>query len=326
MSVATRTEIAVWQRASVRSLAVLLPAAAVAAVLVGKWPLIDSGVGLLGSADREWLAVSGLAAGLTWVCSAAAQQGAVVEPLPPGRLLAAQFAASAANHVLPAGLGGNAVNLRFLVRRGLSPTRSVAALAVRACAAGIARVVLLLAVLAAFPGALHIRRVTAGSAQVPNHPVALAVAAALAVACAYALTRLVRTVRARLRAFLASVVADVRTLHGNRARVAALWGGSLAFPAMHAVVVVAVMRAVHAPVPAGAVVVAYLCASTAAGWVPSPAGLGSLDAALALALVTAGASAVAATSAVLGYRLVTTWLPLLPGAVVLAVLIRRREL
>jgi uncharacterized membrane protein YbhN (UPF0104 family) len=57
-----------------------------------------------------------------------------------------------------------------------------------------------------------------------------------------------------------------------------------------------------------------------------PAGLGSLDAALGLALVSAGASAVAATSAVLGYRLVTTWLPLVPGVLVLAVLVRRREL
>jgi uncharacterized membrane protein YbhN (UPF0104 family) len=35
---------------------------------------------------------------------------------------------------------------------------------------------------------------------------------------------------------------------------------------------------------------------------------------------------VAATSAVLGYRLVTTWLPLVPGVLVLAVLVRRREL
>ena len=286
MSVAARTGSAVWQRTSVRSLAVLLPVAAVAAVLVGKWPLIDSGVGRLGSADRAWLAASGVAALLTWVCAAAAQQGAVVEPLPPGRLLAAQFAASAANHVLPAGAGGNAVNLRFLVRRGLCPTRAVAALAVGAGAAGIARLVLLLVAFAAFPGALHIRRVAAGGRQVPDHPVLLTAAAALLLVSLYALTRWARTVRARLRAFAASVVADVRTLHGNRARVAALWGGSLAFPAMHAAVVVAVMRAVHAPVPASAVVVAYLCASTATGWVPTPAGLGSLDAALALALLS----------------------------------------
>lgn len=117
MSIA-RNEGAGWQRASVRSMAVLLPLVAVAALVTSRWAMIGSSAGQLGSADGEWLAVACLAAFMTWVCSATAQQGAVVERLPPGLLLAAQFAASAANHVLPAGVGGNAVNLRFLVRRG----------------------------------------------------------------------------------------------------------------------------------------------------------------------------------------------------------------
>lgn len=117
MSIA-RNEGAGWQRASVRSMAVLLPVAAVAVVVTSKWAMIDSSAGQLGSADGEWLVVACFAAFMTWVCSATAQQGAVVERLPPGLLLAAQFAASAANHILPAGVGGNAVNLRFLVRRG----------------------------------------------------------------------------------------------------------------------------------------------------------------------------------------------------------------
>lgn len=325
MSIA-RTEGARWQRVSLRSTVVLLPVAAVAVLLAGRWPMIDSGAGRLGSADGEWVAVACAAAFLTWVCAALAQQGAVVERLPRGLLLAAQFAASAANHVLPAGLGGNAVNLRFLMRRGLSPSRAVAAVAVRAGAAALSRVALLAAVLLLFPGALRLRRVTGGGPVLPAHPLLIGAVAAAVCGGVVLLTRCARRLRARLRDFTALVVHDVRVLHGNRARVAALWGGSLAFPAMHAAVVVAVVRAVHAPVPAAGAVVAYLFASTAAGWLPTPAGLGSLDAALGLALVSAGASAVTATSAVLGYRLVTTWLPLVPGVLVLAVLVRRREL
>ncbi|SEN84422.1 lysylphosphatidylglycerol synthase transmembrane domain-containing protein [Actinacidiphila rubida] len=325
MSIA-RSESVVWQRAWLRSAALLLPLLVVALLVAANWGLINSSAGRLGEADRLWLTASGGAAFMTWVCSATAQQGAVVETLPPGRLLATQFAASAANHVLPAGVGGNAVNLRFLLRHGLSPTRSVAALAVRACATVIGRLVLLAVVLTSFPGALHIRRVTTGGSDVPAHPLLIAAVAAVVLAGGYALTRCARRMRARVRAFLASVATDVRTLHGNRARIAALWGGGLAFPAMHAAVVVAVMQAVHSPVPVSGVVAAYLCASTAAGWLPTPAGLGSLDAALVLALVTAGASGVAATSAVLGYRLVTTWLPLIPGVMVLALLVRYRQL
>lgn len=326
MSIA-RNEGALWQRTSLWSTAaVLLPAAGVATLLAEKWTLIGSGAGRLGSADGEWLTTACLAAVMTWVCSATALQGAVLQLLPPGRLLAAQFASSAANHVLPAGVGGNAVNLRFLVRRGLTPTCALAALAVRAATAVAGRVALLLIVLAIFPDALHIRRVVSGRPALPDHPLLLAIGGAAALAGGFLLLRYARRLGARLREFAVSVAHDVRAVHGSPARIAALWGGSLAFPAMHAAVVVAVVRAVHAPVPMSGVVVAYLCASTATGWVPTPAGLGSLDAALALALVTAGASPVTATSAVLGYRLLTAWLPLVPGILVLAVLVRRREL
>lgn len=323
---AVRNEGPVWQRASIRSAAIVLPLAAVAVLLAAKWTTIGSGADRLGDADGEWLTAGCAAAVLTWVCSAVTQQGAVAEPLPPGRLLAAQFAASSANHVLPAGVGGNAVNLRFLVRRGMSPSRALAALAVRAAAAATGRVALLLIALATFPGALHIRRVVSRRPALPGHPVLLAVGGAAAVAGLVLLLRYARRLGARLRGFLVSVAEDVRDIHRRPARIVALWGGALAFPAMHGLVVVAVVRAVHAPVPSGGVMVAYLCASTAAGWLPTPAGLGSLDAALALALVTAGAGGVAATSAVLGYRLLTTWLPLLPGALVLALMVRRGEL
>jgi uncharacterized membrane protein YbhN (UPF0104 family) len=317
-----------WQRTAVRSTAVVLPMLLVAFFLARQWPLISSSAGRLSSADHTWLAAAAFAAFMTWVCSATALQGAVVEALPPLRLLASQFAASAANHVLPAGVGGNAVSLRFLIRHGLTPTRSVTSLAVRAGSAALARIVLLLTLLALFPGALHFHRLAPGGLVVPasRQPLLIAGVVTLLLVIGLLLPRCARLVRSRLRDFLASVAEDLRALHRDRARVATLWGGSLAFPMMHAAVMVAVVRAVHAPVPVSGVVVAYLFASTAAGWLPTPAGLGSLDAALGLALVTAGASAVAATSVVLGYRLFTAWLPLVPGALVLAVLVRCREL
>ncbi|MCL6669108.1 lysylphosphatidylglycerol synthase domain-containing protein, partial [Streptomyces panaciradicis] len=104
------------------------------------------------------------------------------------------------------------------------------------------------------------------------------------------------------------------------------WGGSAAFVALHALVLVAVTRAVALPLAADRVALLYLAASGAAALLPTPGGLGSLDAALALALTAAGAPAPAAASVVLGYRLLTGWLPLLPGLLILGVLVRRRTL
>ncbi|MGW4954115.1 lysylphosphatidylglycerol synthase domain-containing protein, partial [Streptomyces parvulus] len=78
------------------------------------------------------------------------------------------------------------------------------------------------------------------------------------------------------------------------------------------------------PVPVGHMAVAYLAATVAVALVPTPGGIGSVEAALVVALVAAGGPAAVATAVVLAFRLLTVWLPLLPGALTLAALVRMR--
>ncbi|MFE9613840.1 YbhN family protein [Streptomyces sp. NPDC006012] len=278
------------------------------------WPTVRTGAVRLAVADHGWLLVGATAAIATWACSALAQQGAVPRRLPGGRLVATQFAASAANHVLPAGLGAGAVNLRFLMRCGLPAGRAASAIAVKATAGGAARGALIAALTLACPGLLRLPRIS---------PVVLAVAPA-------ALVLLAVLLRSRLwprcRGALRTVLADIRAVHTNPPRAAALWGGSLAFATAHALVLIAVCQAVGLPLPPLRVALLYLAASSAAALLPTPGGIGSLDAALAFALTADGAPGATAASAVLGYRLLTVWLPLVPGLLVLGVLMRRKAL
>ncbi|MCX5188499.1 lysylphosphatidylglycerol synthase domain-containing protein [Streptomyces sp. NBC_00268] len=274
------------------------------------WPVIVTGVDRLAVADRGWLLVAAVATVATWVCSALAQQGAVTRPLPARQLVAVQFAASAANHVLPAGLGAGAVNLRFLTRCGLPVVRSATALGVKATAGAVSRGFLIAVLALACPGLLR-----------PPHISAMVSVIAFAV-----VVTAVVLLRGPLRRALRAVLADVRAVHEVPARAAALWGGSLAFAALHATVVVAVAQALELPLPPAQVALAYLAASSAAVLLPTPGGIGSLDAALAMALRLAGAPGSAAASAVLGYRLLTVWLPLVPGLLALGVLARRKVL
>ncbi|MEW1777355.1 lysylphosphatidylglycerol synthase domain-containing protein [Streptomyces sp. NPDC086777] len=278
------------------------------------WPVVTRGAVRLAGADQRWLLVAAVAAAGTWVSSALAQQGAVTRRLPGGRLFAAQFAASAANHVLPAGLGAGAVNLRFLMRCGITAGRGASALAVKAASGAVVRLVLIAVLAPACPGLLRIPHVTG--------------ATLLAVAATAALGLVLLRVRVwpRCRGAVAAVAADIRALHARPVRAAALWGGSLAFAGLHALVLFAVTRAVGLPLPPARVALLYLAASGAAALLPTPGGLGSLDAALAFALTASGTPAAAAASAVLGYRLLTMWLPLLPGLLVLGLLVRRRAL
>ncbi|MFF1447776.1 YbhN family protein [Streptomyces sp. NPDC058274] len=274
------------------------------------WPVIETGADRLAVADRGWLLTAAAATVATWVCSALAQQGAVAQPLPAGRLTAVQFAASAANHVLPAGLGAGAVNLRFLTRCGLPVARSATALAVKATAGTVVRAALIGVLALVCPGVLRLPHVP---------PLVWAVAAVVAVGAVLLLA-------GPLRRAVRAVLADVRAVHELPARAGALWGGSLAFACLHAGVVIAVAQSLSLPLPPAQVALAYLAASSAAVLLPTPGGLGSLDAALAVALTLSGVPATAAASTVLGYRLLTGWLPLIPGLLTLGLLIRRKVL
>ncbi|MFJ4006031.1 lysylphosphatidylglycerol synthase domain-containing protein [Streptomyces sp. NPDC090023] len=278
------------------------------------WPTVRSGAVRLTLADQGWLSVAAVAAVGTWAASALAQQGAVVERLPGARLVAAQFAACAANHLLPAGIGAGAVNLRFLLRCGLPVGRSACALAVKGGAGGVARLSLIAVLVPFCPGLL----------RVPELPRIWLVGALGAAGLVTAVAA--GPLWPRCRRALTALLVDVRAVHARPARAVALWGGSLAFAALHCGVLVAVARAVALPLPAPEVALLYLAASGAAALLPTPGGLGSLDAALVLALTTSGAPAATAASAVLGYRMLTVWLPLPPGLLTLAVLLRRNAL
>jgi uncharacterized membrane protein YbhN (UPF0104 family) len=287
----------------------------VAAVCVAwrHWPVLETGALRLAVAHQGWLLAGATAAAGTWLCAALALQGAVPRRLPPGRLVAAQLAACAANHVLPAGLGAGAVNLRFLMRCGMPAGRSVTALAVKATAGGTARGALIAVLALACPGVL----------RVPYDW-----GAGLAVSCAVLGALVVLGVRRSpsCRRALGTVLADMRAVHTRPCRAAALWGGSLAFALLHTLVLITVTRAVGLPLPPALVALLYLAASSAAALLPTPGAIGSLDAALGLALAAAGAPAATAASAVLGYRLLTVWIPLLPGLLVLGILVRRKAL
>lgn len=76
--------------------------------------------------------------------------------------MAAQFTASAAEHVLPGGLGAGAVNLRFLIRCGTPLGGVASAVAVKGTAGAIAHGALVALLVVACPGVLYLPHLSAG--------------------------------------------------------------------------------------------------------------------------------------------------------------------
>jgi len=305
------------RRVPVRQILCLLPLVLVLVVAVQHRAVLAAGFGQLASAEWPWLVAAAGATCLTWVAAAFTRQGAVVQRLPVRRLLATQFAAGAANHLLPTGLGASAVNLRFMAVCGVPLASSSAAVALYLLAESIARTGLLLALLIAFPDSLRLNSLVPAPAV---GPVLLAVAGVVCVAAVVVLA--VRKLRTAVFTFLRSALGEARTVHTRPSRALALWGGSLAFPALQAAGLAAVGRALELPVPPAHMAVAYLAATIAVAAVPTPGGIGSVEAALIVALVAAGAPVALATAVVLAYRIITVWVPLLPGALTLGALVR----
>ncbi|GAA4317402.1 lysylphosphatidylglycerol synthase domain-containing protein [Streptomyces venetus] len=300
-----------------RQILCLLPLLLVTVVAVRHRSVLAEGFAHLGTAEWPWLLAAVGATCLTWVAAACTRQGAVVERLPRRRLLATQFAAGAANHLLPTGLGASAVNLRFMTVCGLPLARSSAALALYLLAESVGRVALLGALLVAFPDALRLGTLLPDAAFGP-----LLAGAGVVLVVAVTVLALVRRVRSALVSFLRTALGEARSVHTRPARALALWGGSLTFPALQASVLVLVGQALGLSVPPAHMAVAYLAATVAVALVPTPGGIGSVEAALVVALVAAGGPAAVATAVVLAFRVITVWLPLVPGAVTLAALVR----
>ncbi len=293
------------------------------ALAVAHWPTVRAGQAALTSADAGWLGLALLATVAVWLAGTAAALGALPVRPPVGLMLTVQLAATFVNHLLPAGCGGVAVNVRFLRRHGLGWSGAVAATGLCFLAGLAAHGVLLLGTVAASPGAAG--RVL----PVQARPASLATVGLPWLLGAAALLGLLATVlvRGAPRRALAQLAVELRRLAvvlRDPYRAAALWLGSLAGPLLHSLVLYAVLRSLGTGLALGSAVVIYLVVSSLSALIPSPGGFGALDATLLAGLLTVGVPTPTAVGAVLGYRLVTVWIPLLPGALAFTLLVRRR--
>jgi uncharacterized membrane protein YbhN (UPF0104 family) len=326
-------------------------AAAVAVWIVLHSATLDAGGDSLAAADLEWLL---LALGLTtvlWVAGTASQLGSVSIRPPLAQLFAVQVAASSVNHVVPGSVGGMAINVRFLQRSGLSRTAAMAAVGLNSIATLVTHLLLIVAVWALAPTVLpggavqsQLARVTtllhptSGSGPSPTTMALVAVVATAAVAVAViavvALWRVGlggawRRARTHATAFARRSVQEFAALGAvvrNPGRAVLLWVGSATSPVLHAIILIAVFKSLATGVPALTLALVYLVASAVSALVPSPGGFGALDVALVAGMVAVGTPSATAVAVVLGYRLVTVWTPLVPGALVFAFLLRRRML
>ncbi|GAB2482692.1 lysylphosphatidylglycerol synthase transmembrane domain-containing protein [Jatrophihabitans fulvus] len=222
--------------------------------------------------------------------------------------LRAQLAIGGLRVIAPAAVSTPAIGTRFLVRSGLETPTALTVVAV----AQIVQLVATVAVVGAIAG------FAAGDVDLPGRSgllVALAGAVVLAVAVVVA-----RHVP-RARAVLVRTVASARTvgahLRAHPVRAVTGLGASAALTLTHVAAFACCVMAVGGHASLLTLTAVYLAASSAGSLVPTPGGIGAVETAMISGLVAAGLGPDAATAAALLSRLVTVWLPAVPGLVAL---------
>jgi uncharacterized membrane protein YbhN (UPF0104 family)/membrane-associated phospholipid phosphatase len=259
----------------------------------------------LEAARWNWLAAGLALSAASYLAAAVAQLGAVGPPLALGRTTLVQVASSFANRLAPAGLGGIGMNVRYLQRAGINRPAAVAAVTVNTAAGTLIHVLGLLV------AAVVIGHSRLPQAHIPQGwPLLVLLAGTLAAA-----GLLLWSPPGRRRLVLPAVRA-LRELAGvlrRPVKAAQLLGGSAGVTLTYALTLAACLAAFHARVPLASTVAVYLAGAAVASVSPTPGGLGAMEAALVAGLAAVGAATGPAVAGVLAFRLLTFWLPILPG-------------
>ncbi|WP_078943160.1 lysylphosphatidylglycerol synthase transmembrane domain-containing protein [Streptomyces aureus] len=307
------------ERIRPRTLVTLVGGVAVASYLLSQLVTLDLNA-LIEQANWTWAVLALAFSALTYVAAAMTLLGFVPEKVPFGRTVLAQLASSFA--LAPAAVGGIALNTRFLQRNQVRPGFAVASVGASQLAGGVGHV-LLIVVFGYATGTQDTTLLSPSSATTVIGGLLAATVLALAVAAVPPLRRFVTT---RVRALFSGVLPRLLDLLQQPAKLVTGFGGILLLNLAYIACLDASVRAFGHSIGFAPLAFAYLVGSAAGSAIPTPGGIGGVETALASALTLAGLPASAAFSAVLLYRLLTFWLPVLPGWLAFSHLVRKQLL
>jgi glycosyltransferase 2 family protein len=276
-----------------------------------------------------WLLGAALASVSTYLFAAISFQGAIAQPIPFAANLRSQWASSFAGLVGPAGAGGYALNLRFLQRNGLRPAEAAASVTINGLAGFAMHAVLMIGFIT-WSGRSGSANGSSGLGGM-SLPAGSTILGILAIVLALVGVGLaIGPVRTRVTRPLVGAArtggAQIAVVFRRPLRVLGLFGGSTGISLSYVVAIACAVQAFGGGLTLAQIGTAYLLAVAIATLAPTPGGLGALEAALIAGLTGFGLASGPAVAAVLSFRLLTFWLPILPGWFAAAWMQRNDEL
>ncbi|WP_416959564.1 lysylphosphatidylglycerol synthase transmembrane domain-containing protein [Streptomyces sp. Agncl-13] len=265
---------------------------------------------LVANAQWGWVAAAVLFSALSYFAAAMALLGFVPERVPFLRAVAAQVAGSFVKIVAPAAVGGVALNTRFLQRAGVRPGLAVASVGASQLFGLGCHILMLLSF-----GYLT------GTEKTPSlSPSRTVIAGLLTVAVLVLVVTSVPFLRkflvTRVRSLFAGVIPRMLDVLQRPQKLITGIGGMLLLTACFVMCLDASIRAFgddSTSLSLASVAVVFLAGNALGSAAPTPGGVGAVEATLTVGLIAVGLPKEVAAPAVLLYRLLTLWIPVLPG-------------
>ncbi|MFK0043015.1 YbhN family protein [Streptomyces sp. NPDC090741] len=264
---------------------------------------------VVGEAQWGWVGAALAFSALTYFAAAMSLLGFVPERVPFLRTVVAQVAGSFVKLVAPAAVGGVALNTRFLQRAGIRSGLAVASVgASQLC--GLASHILLLLAFGYLTGTEKTPEMTPSRTVIAG---LLTVAVLVLVVTAVPFLR--KFVATRVRALFAGVVPRMLDVLQRPQKLMTGIGGMLLLTGCFVMCLDASIRAFGGgqAISYASIAVVFLAGNALGSAAPTPGGIGAVETTLTLGLIAAGLEKEVAISAVLLFRLMTFWLPVLPG-------------
>ncbi|MFI9342359.1 lysylphosphatidylglycerol synthase domain-containing protein [Streptomyces sp. NPDC052773] len=265
---------------------------------------------LVANAEWGWVAAAVAFSALSYVAAAMSLLGFVPERVPFPRTVVAQVAGSFVKIMAPAAVGGVALNTRFLQRAGVRPGLAVASVGASQLFGLGCHILMLLSFgyltgIEKTPSLSPSRTVIAGL---------LTVAVLVLVVTSVPFLR--KFVVTRVRSLFAGVVPRMLDVLQRPQKLLTGIGGMLLLTACFVMCLDASIRAFgdeSTSISIASVAVVFLAGNALGSAAPTPGGVGAVDATLTVGLIAVGLPSEVAFPSVLLFRLLTLWLPVLPG-------------
>lgn len=312
------------ERIKPRTLFSFIAGAIAAYFLISQVTQANFGV-VVEQAEWGWVAAALGFSALSYVAAAMSLLGFVPERVPFRKTVQAQVAGSFVKIVAPAAIGGVALNTRFLQRAGVRPGLAVASVGASQLF-GLGAHIMLLALFGYLTGTER----TPDSLTPSRTVIAGLLTVAVLVLVVTAIPFLRKFVVTRVRSLFAGVVPRMLDVVQRPQKLLTGISGMLLLTGLFVLCLDASIRAFSGPgVPQlsyASIAVVFLAGNAIGSAAPTPGGMGAVEGALTLGLIAVGLPAEVAAPAVLLYRVMTLWLPVLPGWICFNQLTRKGEL